>query len=298
MNAAIKLKEGFKDQIQYVIPQSVLTRVKGHPLLYPLMITDIGWYPHARYHYRERNEGTGEHILILCIAGAGWYNINEQEYQIRANNAFLIPKECAHSYGATEETPWTICWVHFVGPTGDYWAQQVQDHDYSLPVDPQAAAKAVDLFQTCYQTLAEGFSEKRLIYCAQVLHHLLGCLFFYNRRFLPNTTANRLQRIETTRQYLIENIHRTLTLADMANHAGLSVAHFSHLFKQQTSYSPVDYFIHAKIQHACFLLDTTSLSIRNIGLQVGYEDPYYFSRVFRKVMETAPRAYRDSGRTA
>jgi len=84
----------------------------------------------------------------------------------------------------------------------------------------------------------------------------------------------------------------------MARHAGLSVAHFSQLFKRQTGYSPVDYFIHAKIQHACFLLDTTPLSVSDIGLRLGYKDPYYFSRIFRKVMGVSPRAYRISERTA
>ena len=60
----------------------------------------------------------------------------------------------------------------------------------------------------------------------------------------------------------------------------------------------MDYFIHIKIQRACFLLDTTTLSVREIGSQVGYEDPYYFSRIFRKVMGVPPRAYRQSRRTA
>jgi AraC-like DNA-binding protein len=294
MNTTIKLKEGFKDQIQYVIPQSILARIKGHPLLHPLMMTDIGWYPHARYHYRERHDGAREHILILCVAGTGWYHINGQEYQVRENNAFLIPDGCAHSYGAAEETPWSIHWVHFIGPVGDYWAHQVQDYGYNLLVDRQTAGKVADLFQTCYQSLAEGFSEQRLIYCVQVLHHLLGCLFFHNRQFLPGTTAKRLQSVEATRQYLIENVNCALRLADMANYAGLSVAHFSHLFKLHTGYSPVDYFIHAKIQHACFLLDTTSLSIREVGLHVGYEDPYYFSRIFKQKTGMGPSEYKAS----
>ena len=45
--------------------------IAGHPLLHSLLPTDIGWYPAAQYHFRERPEGADEHILIYCVAGSG-----------------------------------------------------------------------------------------------------------------------------------------------------------------------------------------------------------------------------------
>lgn len=298
MISAIKLRDGFKNQIQYVIPQTVLARVNNHPLLQSLLITDIGWYPQARYHYRERNEGALEHILILCESGKGWCKIDGQYHQLEENQALLIPKGYPHSYGAREDVPWTIHWVHFRGSMGDYLAHQLPPETWIMPVDTIAAANAVDLFRHCYETFEDGFSEQRLIYCAQVLHHLLGAVFFLNQHFSTGLSMTRPRSIEATLQYLQKNINQSLTLADMADNVGLSVAHFSALFKQQMGYSPVDYFIHIKIQRACFLLDTTSLSVSQVGLQVGYKDPYYFSRIFRKVMGIPPRVYRDSHRTA
>ncbi len=296
MTSSIKLKDGFRNQIQYVIPQSVLARAKNHPLLYPLMITDIGWYPQARYHYRQRDEGATEHLLILGQSGSGWCEIGEQHYEVKKNQALLIPKGCPHRYGADEESPWTIHWVHFTGNIGDYLARQLPEETYILPVEEKAAIHAGGLFEECYQVLEDGFSTDTLVYCTQVLHHLLGILFFHNRHFFARLSRPRSN--DTTLQFLQQNINRPLTLADMAQNAELSVAHFSALFKQQMGYSPVDYFIHTKIQRACFLLDTTSLSVREIGLQVGYQDSYYFSRIFRKVMGVSPRAYRHSRRTA
>jgi AraC-like DNA-binding protein len=90
---------------------------------------------------------------------------------------------------------------------------------------------------------------------------------------------------------LQKNIHRTLTLSEMAEHAHLSKSHFSRLFKEQTGYSPMDYFIHLKIQHACMLL-STRMKVREIALQVGYDDPYYFSHSFKKVVGISPVQYR------
>ncbi len=83
-----------------------------------------------------------------------------------------------------------------------------------------------------------------------------------------------------------------LSLKEMARHAGLSAQHFSNIFRRRTGASPVEFFIHLKIQRACQLLDTTSQSIFEVARAVGYEDPYYFSRIFRKVMAISPSQYR------
>ena len=56
--------------------------------------------------------------------------------------------------------------------------------------------------------------------------------------------------------------------------------------------APVEYLIHLRIRQACRLLDTTGLTVREIGFRVGFEDPYYFSRMFRKLMGQSPRQYR------
>jgi AraC-like DNA-binding protein len=69
--------------------------------------------------------------------------------------------------------------------------------------------------------------------------------------------------------------------------------HFASLFRHQTGMAPIEYFIHLRIRGACRLLDTTTLTVREIGYRVGYEDPYYFSRMFRKLMGLSPRQYRE-----
>jgi AraC family transcriptional regulator, arabinose operon regulatory protein len=82
----------------------------------------------------------------------------------------------------------------------------------------------------------------------------------------------------------------------MARHADLSPSHFSRLFKEQTSYSPIDYFIQLKVQHACRLLFLTSMTVREIGAELGYEDPAYFSRLFKKIVGMSPTQYRNKPR--
>lgn len=286
----IKLREGFKDQLLCVLPNKVLERLMPNPLINPLMPTAMGWYPNARYHYCERGEGAPEHILALCLSGDGWFQVGDQRETLRANEAMLLPRGVYHVYGASEITPWSLHWVHFIGPTGDYFMRQLPKETHKLPVDPQAAQQLALLFNECYAAFASGFVLERMIYASQALHHLLAMLFFNNRAFSP-ALQNGIHSIDAMLVFLQHNIHRTLNLDEMAEHAQMSKSHFSRLFRRHTGYSPVDYFIHLKMQHACMLL-MTQIHIREIAFQLGYDDPYYFSHSFKKVVGVSPANYR------
>jgi AraC family transcriptional regulator, arabinose operon regulatory protein len=288
----IRKREGFEGQVLHVIPRPILERALQHPLVAALTPTDIGWYPVARYHYCERENGAQEHILILCIDGTGWYEIDGLRYLLQPNQALVIPKGTPHIYGATDHAPWSIHWVHFAGSAADYYVQQLPVHEFSLSVSATTTRRLIDLFQECCTAYVASFVIQRLIYSAQTLHHLLGCLFFDNPAFSPTLQTSRFHSLETTIAFLHHHIESNLTLEAMAGHANLSVSHFSRLFREQTGYSPLNYFIHLKMQRACVLLSVSSKTIREISYEMGYDDPYYFSRLFKKVIGLSPSEYR------
>ena len=72
----------------------------------------------------------------------------------------------------------------------------------------------------------------------------------------------------------------------------MSKYHFIKKFKAWSGQSPIQYFIHMKIQRACYLLDSTAMSVKEVAATLGYDDMYYFSRLFKKVLGIAPSDYR------
>ena len=69
-----RIKEGFKGERAIVLPDFLIEELKRDPLGRELHITDIGYYPHASFHYRERNaEEVNEIVLIYCVEGEGWF---------------------------------------------------------------------------------------------------------------------------------------------------------------------------------------------------------------------------------
>lgn len=89
------------------------------------------------------------------------------------------------------------------------------------------------------------------------------------------------------------NLAARTTLPDLARAAGLSVPHFSVLFRRATGFPPMEHFLRLKIQRACHLLDTTEMRVSEIATALSWDDPFHFSRVFRRVTGRSPRAYRE-----
>ena len=84
--------------------------------------------------------------------------------------------------------------------------------------------------------------------------------------------------------YLQKHIDKPLSLHDIANAVNLSVSHFAAIFKKSTGFSIIEYFNHLKTQKACQYLQFTDLRINEIADRLGIEDPYYFSRMFTKIV--------------
>lgn len=82
----IKRKDGFSGERALVVPHSIIEEMEKHPLMAPLHITDIGYYPKAEYHYRERREPITQYILIYNVEGRGWYQLDGQKYEPQIRN--------------------------------------------------------------------------------------------------------------------------------------------------------------------------------------------------------------------
>jgi AraC-like DNA-binding protein len=101
-----------------------------------------------------------------------------------------------------------------------------------------------------------------------------------------------VRKIGQSITYMMRHLDEPLQVATLAARANISPSHFFALFKRQVGCAPIDYFIRLRMQHACRLLDGTAMSVKEIAATLGYDDPFYFSRIFKSVNQVAPSEYR------
>jgi AraC family transcriptional regulator of arabinose operon len=276
------------------IPKTILkSRVSTNPMLRHLHICSIGYYPKARDHYTYRKKGLPENFLFFCVDGSGWYQIGKQRYEVGANEFFILPQHQEHSYGSSTEDPWSIYWVHFGGDalTALNEVQEVQKN--FKPELVRNTGEIIPVFQKIYKTLELGYSIDNLLFANMCLSQFLT-LFIYNKRHYASASRDRLDCVDSAIHYMQEHINDNISLIALSKTYNYSVSRFSNLFKQKTGYAPIDYFLQMKMQKACQLLDFSDRSIKDIAFSMGFEDPYYFSKRFRKIIGVSPRKYRTS----
>jgi len=287
----MKRKDGFSGERAIVLPQSVIGEMEKDAYSSILHITDIGYYPKAKHHFRQRTEPINQFVFIYCVEGNGWFHINDQEHNVSANQYFILPAATPHSYGSTGEDPWTIYWIHFKGKLASCFAL---GHDRPVEIRPgihSRISNRIELFEEIFRTLEMGYSKENLLYACTVFHHYLGTLH-YIQQYRNAGAQQKTDLVTAAIHYMRENMEKKISLEDIALHTGYSLPHFSSVFSKRTGYSPLAYFNQLKIQQACKLLDFTDMKINQICYKIGIEDTYYFSRLFSKTMGMSPREYK------
>ncbi len=104
--------------------------------------------------------------------------------------------------------------------------------------------------------------------------------------------SEMVRKIEQTVAYMLRHLNEPLQVATLAAQVNISPSRFFAVFKNQMGHTPIDYFIRLRMEYARHLLDVTMLSVKEIAATLGYDDPFYFSRVFKSVNRTSPSGYR------
>ncbi len=283
-------RDGFHHERLLVLPKQILDNSQINSSLGHLYLTDIGYFPRAKHHYRERVEGCDNHIFMMCVEGRGIVEVDGDLYTIMQNQYIIIPKETAHRYYANNENPWSIYWFHFSGSSANSYIDMVMDNQVVGTMTSMGLAWFVKQFGVIYNLLESGYSKNHMM----AVSNLLGLLMTGLKVPLmwDDSSYSKKSPVDECIAYMLEHMSERLTLEQLAERMHMSRSHIIELFKEHTGYTPIDYFIHLKVQKSCRMLDQTDMSINEIALQIGYEDPFYYSRIFKKVMGMSPRDYR------
>lgn len=293
MTYNLKRKDGFDGEKLISLPEKVWKdAIQRDPLLFRLYITHIGYFPKAAFHYRERRKGCADNILIYCTNGKGYYILGDKRYTVTANQFVVLPATDKYMrYWADNEDPWTIYWVHFCGTELDNFNNSLNFNATKGPFRVPFNEKAIEIWRDIYQSLELGYSTDNLCNASFCLYYLIATFIFSDKHIISEELKNK-DIINDTISYMKAHLQHKLSIDDMAGQQQLSASHFSNLFKKKAGMAPIDYFINLKMQKACQFLYSEKIKIKEIASELGYDDPYYFSRLFKRYMGLSPEQYR------
>ncbi|MFF2907624.1 response regulator [Paenibacillus sp. NPDC057934] len=114
---------------------------------------------------------------------------------------------------------------------------------------------------------------------------------------MERTCAGHLERmnpdtVQQLRQFIVEHSHEDITLESMGQMVGLSPFYISKMFKEQLGINYIDFLTECRIEHAKRMMSDPGKSLKEITFEIGYHDPNYFSKVFKKMCGKSPTEYR------
>ncbi|GGH06579.1 AraC family transcriptional regulator [Sphingobacterium alkalisoli] len=284
--------DGFKGEKAIVTPNVIRSMQTENPITRQLYVTHIGYYPNARYHYRERPDGAPENILIYCDKGTGWVEYKDEKIFLKENEVFILPANQKHVYGADIGNSWSIYWLHFQGENTAMF-DSISGKVLRIPETANnRKSDRMQLFEEIYKNFEMGYSHENMEYITFCLMYLLASLKYMPQYQEPNRLGHN-DVIQNCIHYMRDNLENKIALKDIADAVGYSTTHLNALFVQATSFSPIEYYNQLKIQRVCYYLQFSDLKIKEIAFKLGFYDPFHLSKAFFKEMEISPREYRN-----
>lgn len=267
----------FKDKSKHLIVGSCGTyRLRTHERL-------PTWCPKGRIDYQ----------LLYVASGKATFYFKGEPTEVTAGHMVLYqPKqEQRYEYFAVDRPE--VYWVHFTGSE----VRNILRH-YDIPLDKNVIYSGSSsiysyLFKEMIhelQTCRTGFEELLEMYLRQIF--LLIQRSWEERK--PTVSSYLQDEIDYARKYFNEHYNEDISIEEYAQSRGMSVSWFLRNFKQMTTKSPMQYILTIRINNAVSMLETTDYNVTEISTIVGYDNPLYFSRIFKKQKGVSPSEYRKS----
>ncbi|MGL6173912.1 MAG: AraC family transcriptional regulator [Cellulosilyticaceae bacterium] len=254
-----------------------------------LSINSVGYYQMKTRNIglTLRSEGRADYQIIYIAKGKGYFILDGKEKEIEEGNIIFYRPGQMQQYSYSYKDQSEIYWIHFTGYEVEHYLRELkfgENQVYEVGFSKEYTElwnriiAEIQVKRLCYESIVEG-----------TLLQLLGMMGRNIYEEAQNTTRGYIQQI-------IEEIHKSnynpLMIKEYAKQCNMSVCWFINSFKQFTGMTPQQYIIQMKINKAKGLLVDTQLNIGEIADILGFQNAFYFSRVFKKATGVSPKEWR------
>ncbi|CDN44327.1 MULTISPECIES: AraC family transcriptional regulator [unclassified Paenibacillus] len=233
------------------------------------------------------NSSLGHHCLALPITGSVSLNASDGCLQAGPGHMYCIPPGSKHTYTVDKGVPFRCYWVRFELDAGS------TEFFKSLQLPLSAAVDEPDQLEARYRRLISLSGNITDELRARAI--IMELIAVYLQRGLEGhssaAVASELSLFSEILEYIEQHPAENLSVDDLARQMYLHPNYFISLFRSFTGFTPIQYVNQRKMEHARKLLEESTLPVRDIASEVGLTGPY-FSRMFKQLIGTSPRRYR------
>ena len=276
-----------------LMPQPLIADMRADALSSGCRPSAFGYYPAAVGH-RMARQAPVDWLVIYCVAGAAEAWLDDMPLTVGAGDLLLLPAARAHRYAADGEAPWSIYWMHLEGSqVRDWFARLGAAAGGVVPIGLHE--RLVADFRALLELASSGYSHATGLHAASLSRGLLSYAVLLQQR---QQHARSGFDVDALHLWMQQHLDQRLSLEELAGAAGAASRYqFIRQYKQLTGQTPMQAFVHMKVSRACYRLEVSDDSIAEVARQFGFDDPYYFSRLFKKVVGLSPAKYRAQGAT-
>lgn len=226
-----------------------------------------------------RKNGRRDWSLFYCENGTMTF----EETVIHPGQVWIYPPNIPQTYISKQSNNTVYHYLHFTG-------SDVYEVIESLGISTLTPLEAPkDIFFEIFKKIKkssvgdDGFSRISSEY------YILRLLTLLSEKSPRISKKNMMLRVTEDMNHTYPMPYDASKYAKMFS---VSVSRFNHLFKEVMGISPLKHFVKIRMENACMLIECTELTIAEIAERVGYDDPVYFSQVFKKQIGISPSIYR------
>ncbi len=233
----------------------------------------------------ENGRVLNEFQFLYITKGEGIFRTQKGETKLHEGSFVIIVPGYWHWYRPDKETGWIEFWIGF---DGDY-PRMLREHGFLGPEPQVLDIGTHETIVSHFNRIIDGVENERPGY-QQIVASLIPLIYAevssYSSR--PEIEARGKDLFERIKFIFEANLHGTLDMESLAAELNLNYASLREDFKSYTGLSPYQYFLQMKINRAKELLLDGGLSVKEISYKLSFENPYYFSRLFKKKTGVAP----------
>lgn len=250
-----------------------------------------------RYHTHDAPE------LLIVLSGSMAVQIDRELLQVSSGDVVCVPARVSHRTLMTDKNDPAIL---FFTAFSDFHFKGMEPNSLRFPGNELVlhtdGLVRQDLTNLCLRMVAERYNNQlgqyfmQKAYLTQLLLTLIRQIMVPPQQVCSSVafeTHHKAYVVSEIRRYLSNHYAEKISLDLIAKNMYLSSAYISKIFKEETGEAPINYLIKMRLERARIHLETDDKkSIKEIAGSVGYDDVYYFSKLFKKYYGISPMNYR------